>query len=207
MNKSNLIYFADPMCSWCWGFAPVMEHILARYDKYFTFNLLLGGLRTDATDPISARVRKRMLQHWNLVQHKTGQKIRFQAAMQGNFVFNTEPASRAVVTTGHLKPGSMYPYFNKLQSAFYVENRDITKADVLMQLAREVKVPTDPFLESFFSQEMKQRTQTHFNQTREIGVQAFPSVILQKDENYILLTKGYQPFNNLQERIEKWLST
>jgi len=21
----HLVYFADPMCSWCWGFAPAIE--------------------------------------------------------------------------------------------------------------------------------------------------------------------------------------
>ena len=26
-QRSKLYYFADPMCSWCYGFAPVMDRI------------------------------------------------------------------------------------------------------------------------------------------------------------------------------------
>ena len=27
MTTPHLIYFSDPMCSWCYGFSPVMEEI------------------------------------------------------------------------------------------------------------------------------------------------------------------------------------
>ena len=27
MDEPHLIYFADPMCSWCYGFSPVIEDI------------------------------------------------------------------------------------------------------------------------------------------------------------------------------------
>ncbi|MDB5418474.1 MAG: dithiol-disulfide isomerase, partial [Phenylobacterium sp.] len=27
MDEPHLIYFADPMCSWCYGFSPVIEEI------------------------------------------------------------------------------------------------------------------------------------------------------------------------------------
>ena len=33
MDGLHFIYFADPMCSWCWGFAPVIEKIAAEAAK------------------------------------------------------------------------------------------------------------------------------------------------------------------------------
>ncbi|MDH5427723.1 MAG: DsbA family protein, partial [Nitrospirota bacterium] len=31
MMSPTLIYVADPMCSWCWGFSPVLEEIRRLY--------------------------------------------------------------------------------------------------------------------------------------------------------------------------------
>ena len=43
MNQ-QLIYFADPMCSWCWGFSPAMEAVTAKYGDQLPVRLILGGL-------------------------------------------------------------------------------------------------------------------------------------------------------------------
>ena len=29
MSRNRLIYVMDPMCSWCWGFAPVAQALIA----------------------------------------------------------------------------------------------------------------------------------------------------------------------------------
>jgi len=45
MADPHLIYFADPMCSWCWGFAPVIAQVRERYGEALPVRLVLGGLR------------------------------------------------------------------------------------------------------------------------------------------------------------------
>ena len=34
------------MCSWCWGFHPVIEQMRQEYAKMYDFALVVGGLRT-----------------------------------------------------------------------------------------------------------------------------------------------------------------
>ncbi len=31
MPHPHLVYVADPMCSWCWGFSPVIDAIRERF--------------------------------------------------------------------------------------------------------------------------------------------------------------------------------
>jgi putative protein-disulfide isomerase len=43
---ARLIYVMDPMCSWCWGFAPVMTALAAEAEKQgVSLGLRVGCLR------------------------------------------------------------------------------------------------------------------------------------------------------------------
>ena len=33
MGVPMMLYFADPMCSWCWGFNPVMARVREAYGE------------------------------------------------------------------------------------------------------------------------------------------------------------------------------
>ncbi len=41
---ARLLYFADPMCSWCYGFAPQILQEKSNYPE-IDFQLVMGGLR------------------------------------------------------------------------------------------------------------------------------------------------------------------
>ena len=40
----TLYYFGDPMCSWCWGFRPVLEQVDLEYPELKRVTVM-GGLR------------------------------------------------------------------------------------------------------------------------------------------------------------------
>ena len=39
----RLVYFADPMCSWCYGFSPVITAIAERFEDRMPLQLVMGG--------------------------------------------------------------------------------------------------------------------------------------------------------------------
>ena len=41
MDGPNLIYFADPMCSWCYGFSPVVAQIRREFGRGLPIRLAL----------------------------------------------------------------------------------------------------------------------------------------------------------------------
>jgi putative protein-disulfide isomerase len=202
-----LWYIADPMCSWCWGFAPVIERIKAVYGERMKIALVLGGLRPGTTAPVTAAFRAEILHHWHDVHQRTGQPFAFDTALPEGFVYDTEPAARAVVTVGALEPGSTFGYFKAVQTAFYAEARDVTRAEVLADVAGPFGVERVRFLEHFESDESRRRTLMHFRQSRELGVQGFPTAILQNAAGYALLTSGWRPFEELAPQIDEWLTS
>ena len=202
-----LWYFADPMCSWCWGFSPVISQIVNTYRGILPVSLVVGGLRTGQTEPLSANLRDEILHHWRDVSALTGQPFTFDGALPEGFVYDTEPACRAAVTTPELSQSATFPYFRRLQSAFYVDQRDITQTSVLGDLAVETGLDEDAFLQAWRSSNMIAKTQRHFLMTREFGVRGFPTAVLQDQNGYRLLTNGYRPFAELSAVINEWLET
>ena len=104
MNGKTLWYLTDPMCSWCWGFAPVIEAIRQNYSDRLNVELVLGGLRPGTKAPMGSAQREEILHHWQAVQRQTGQPFRFEGALPEGFIYDTEPASRAVVAISAIKP-------------------------------------------------------------------------------------------------------
>ena len=52
MSEHRFIYFADPMCSWCYGFAPVIWALAERFEGRMDVQLVMGGLRAGNTTPM-----------------------------------------------------------------------------------------------------------------------------------------------------------
>lgn len=206
MSAPLLWYFADPMCSWCWGFSPVIETLRDEYRERMKIALVLGGLRPGETAPMTAAGREEILHHWHQVHQRTGQPFRFDGALPEGFVYDTEPASRAVVTIGGIEPTLIFPLFKAIQSAFYAEGRDVTQPGVLADLATGLGMDATAFLSAFDSDTARAKTQAHFRQARQAGVRGFPALILQRDAQLHPVSNGCQSLETVRAAIETCLA-
>ena len=202
MNPPILWYFADPMCSWCWGFSPVIETLRDDYRERMKIALVLGGLRHE-TAPMTAAQREDILHHWRAVQARTGQPFHFDGALPEGFVYDTEPACRAVVTVGGIDPAQIFAMFKVIQTAFYAEGRDVTRPGVLTDLAAGLGVDGAAFLNAFESEAAHTRTQAHFRQARQAGVRGFPTLIVQQDAQLHPVCSGCQPLDTVRAAIDR----
>ncbi|MCR4331096.1 MAG: DsbA family protein [Sulfuricaulis sp.] len=201
-----LWYFADPMCSWCWGFSPAISAIKESYSDRLKIALMLGGLRPGTTEPVTPKFREETLHHWRDVHKMTGQPFTFEAAMPEGFVYDTEPASRAVIAVAGIDPEAIFPYFKSVQAAFYAQGRDVTRTGTLADLAAHLDIDKPRFLERFESEDIKNKTRAHFRITREAGVRGFPTIVLQAGSGQKLLANGCRPLEELRPELEAWLA-
>ena len=206
-SKRQILYFADPMCSWCWGFSPVMKTLIGIYGDRIHITLIMGGLRAGNTTPTSVAIREEILNHWRHVTQMTGQAFSFDGALPDGFVYDTEPPCRAVVTIRELNESNAFSYFSSLQEAFYVKQLDITRQDLLAGLAGDYGVTREGFQSAFESDSLKAKTVAEFQFAQHLGIGGFPSVVLKDAHGFQLLTSGYQPFERLQPQVERWLMT
>jgi len=201
-----LWYFADPMCSWCWGFSPAISAIKESYSDRLKIALMLGGLRPGTTEPVTPQFREEILHHWRDVHKMTGQPFAFEGAMPEGFVYDTEPASRAVIAVAEIDPEAIFPYFKSVQAAFYSQGRDVTKSATLAELAEQHYIDKPRFLERFESDDVRNKTRAHFRITRETGVRGFPTIVLQAESGQKLLTNGCRPLEELRLELNAWLA-
>ena len=205
MNAPLLWYVADPMCSWCWGFSPVIEAVREAYHERLKIALVLGGLRPGTTTPMTAAARDEILHHWHQVHERTGQPFRFDGALPQGFIYDTEPASRAVVAVGGLDPTKIFAMFKAIQTAFYAAGRDVTQTAVLAELAAGLGIDAAAFLQAFDSDAARARTQAHFSQARKAGARGFPTLILQRGEQIDRIADGCLPLETVRAELDRLL--
>jgi len=203
MNK--LIYFGDPMCSWCYGFAPELKQIIEALPDV-EFELVLGGLRPYGKEPIKG-MKKFLLKHWIKIQESTGQPFSHDILDDDTFVYDTEPANRAVVTARELKPGIDLEFYDAVQTCFYNESKNVLERSTFEELAYKFGMDKKVFGELFDSDEMKEKTRESFSYTIEQGVNAFPTLVLETTSKKYLLSRGYQKAAPLLEKINEILSS
>ena len=97
MTSPHLIYFSDPMCSWCYGFSPVIEKIRASFGRALPIRIIMGGLRPGAETPMTEEAKLEVGEHWVHVHEATGLPFNGAGMSAPGFIYDTDPAARAVV--------------------------------------------------------------------------------------------------------------
>ena len=202
---ARLIYVMDPMCSWCWGFAPVAAALIAQAaEAGVSTRLVPGGLRTGGS-ALDGSTRKYILEHWQAVAEATGQPFRFDDAMPDGFVYDTEPACRALVTARELDAERVWPLLALIQRSFYEQGMDVTRAPQLVELAEQVGFDRERFAQQFASHDIRAATSADFSWVQDLGIAGFPTLLAERNGQMALLTNGYQPLDSLQPLLGRWL--
>ena len=194
------------MCSWCWGFSPVIARVRQEYGGNVRVSLNMGGLRPGTTKAITSEMRNEILHHWESVNRMTGQSFQFENAMPDGFVYDTEPPSRAVLSFARLQPSGTFGFFAEVQSAFYTQGKDVTRARILAAIAAPLGVDENEFRDLFQSDEMREATRKHFMRTRQAGVNGFPTLIWQYGDDVELLSAGYATYESLAPKLDGLLA-
>lgn len=203
---ARLLYVMDPMCSWCWGFAPVADALVEQASAAgVPLHLVVGGLRTGSGAALEPTTKRYILEHWHAVQNTTGQPFKFDDALPDGFVYDTEPACRAIVAARSLAPDIAWNLVKEIQQAFYLEGRDTTKASVLAELAEKAGLPRIEFAEAFDSAEQHAATASDFSWVQDLGIAGFPTLLAERDGQLALLTNGYQSLDELAPLLSRWL--
>ena len=196
----RLLYIADPMCSWCYGFGPQLRALLAATPGA-QIDLLMGGLRPFNREPMSEPFREMLRGHWSHVREASGLPLTPAALAIEGFVYDTEPACRAVVAARALAPALALDYLAAVQTAFYRDARDVTRPEVLADVAAQAGYDRAMFLATMQSDSMRTRTQQDFATAQRLGVGGFPTLAAGLDDQLYLVSSGFTTADVLRARL------
>lgn len=206
-GERHFIYFADPMCSWCYGFTPVIAELARHFEGRLPVRVVMGGLRAGNTKEMTSKDREYIRDAWTRVGAASGQPFDFSFFDREHFTYDTEPACRAVVTMRRLAPANTLAFKARVSKAFYGENRDTTDVKVLADLATAFGQDAERFELEMLSADARNETFRDFLTSQQAGVQGFPLLAAGTEAGgYALVTSGFRPLDGLPEAIEQWLA-
>lgn len=203
---SRLIYIADPMCSWCYGFGPELAALLEGVPD-LPVDIVLGGLRAYNKNVMDAGLRKELQEHWKTVAERTNLPFSYDILSRENFVYDTEPACRAVVAARMLAPTASLYVFHEIQRRFYSEGMDVTQGPVLAKIACEAmaeqgqNIDEATFLTTWGSDVAIKAANDDFLLAHKWGITGFPTLVLERDGQYDMVTAGYVAMPTLIELL------
>ena len=193
------------MCSWCWGFSPVIDQVRAHFGREFPMRLLMGGLRPGTDEPMTFGMKAEIKGHWEHVQEASGQPFDFAFFDREEFVYDTEPPSRAVVTVRRLEPDRAFDIFKSIQDAFYTRNLDVTDPGIIAGIAEELGLNRVTFSAEFTAGHTITETWKDFETSRQLGITGFPTLIAGSNKDgYEIITAGYRKWEKVKEAIEDY---
>ena len=136
--SSILYYVADPMCSWCWGFKPVLDEVRTALPKGISLVYVMGGLAKDSDEPMPEETRQYVQMNWRQVTEEAGATFNWDFWTNCQPRRSTYPACRAVLAASAQQENSVPEMFEAIQRAYYQEARNPSDNATLVALADEI---------------------------------------------------------------------
>jgi len=200
MSGIKLHYVLDPMCSWCWAFRPSWQALLGELPEQTRVEYIMGGLAPDSDEPMPRQMQVYLQSVWQSIAAKSGAQFNLDFWRNNKPRRSTYPACRAVIAAGFQSHTMIPKMIYGIQKAYYIDARNPSDKDTLVQMAGEIDLDKDKFSNDFNSAQVENEFQNQLQTTQRFGVQGFPCVIVQRDRNVRHLVQGYCDKETLLQR-------
>lgn len=198
----QFIYVMDPMCSWCWAFAPVIKSLKAQYPG-IPISLLMGGLAPDSDQPMPREMQLGLQQTWKHIEQHTATSFNHGFWGQCQPRRSTYPACRAVLAAGQIEPDSSEAMIEAIQRAYYQQARNPSDSETLCELAGEIGLDEVLFSEALTSEETEQQLQAQLALKERWQINGFPTLLLAEEDTLKIVTAGYCDWETLEARLRQ----
>jgi putative protein-disulfide isomerase len=179
----TLYYVYDPMCSWCYAFAPVLHGIENSLPESISVEYILGGLARDSDSPMPADLQTHVQENWRRIQTVIpGTEFNFDFWSHCEPRRSTYPACRAVLAAKSFDPKYERLMIERIQTAYYRQARNPSDVETLCELAGEIDIDVEAFRELIESRACQSMLEKNLQKRRSLRVTAFPSLVLESNQ-------------------------
>ncbi len=177
--NTTLLHFHDPMCSWCWAFKPTWLTIQSGLDSDIEVQHITGGLAPDSDTPMPESMKTMLQGTWQRIEQTVpGTRFNYAFWTDTSPRRSTYPACRAVVAARLLDPGREQDMITGIQHAYYLNARNPSNNDVLIDVATQVGFDRDEYAARLTSDEVQTTFEQDLSLAARTGAQGFPSLFL-----------------------------
>ncbi|MFD2825332.1 DsbA family protein [Leeuwenhoekiella polynyae] len=203
----NLIYIWDGYCGWCYGFSTELTKFLDSHPE-LPIRVLPGGLFTGEKSlsisnyPHIPGANERIHQ---LTGAKFGASYN-QLLEDGNFILNSEDAGKGFVALKHFAPAKQYEIVYAMMKLFYQDGKSLSNPETFGELAEDFGLNSKQVKAFYHIEEALNETRKLFAEVQEIGVNSYPTLLVQKGEELIKIGGGVARIEKLEENFQNALA-
>lgn len=221
MNILKITEFADPVCTWCWGSAPITRALEYRYKGQIEINYVMAGMVEDIRTYSNRRLNiggdiemsnRNMMKAWSDASTVHGMPV----LQHGLHLFSEErtstlPQDLAYIaaklcsakekrdTTDLHRPKR---FFRRVQEATAVEGMHTNDVRVLADLSAVEGYNPERFLEMLESREVRRAFDEDKALCKRYNIQATPTFLLEYKKQEVLL-QGFTTYATIEHNIKQ----
>ncbi|MEC4725344.1 DsbA family protein [Shewanella sp. D64] len=198
--KPTLYYVYDPMCSWCWGYAPTWHKLRTALEvSGITVEYKLGGLAPDSDELMHKEMQSFLEQTWHKINIQLGTTFNYDFWRKCQPRRSTYPACRAVLIAR--EQGLEQQMLDGIQTAYYLEAKNPSDLDTLANIAAKIGLNTTEFVTQMHSELLNQKLLSEIATVRQLPIQGFPSLVLEQHGLFKPIPLDYQNWQNSYQKV------
>ena len=200
---TTLYYILDPMCSWCYAFAPTWKKLLQNLPSHINVEYIHGGLAPHSKEPMPQEMQEMLQNTWKDIEQKVGTKFNYDFWSKCKPRRSTYLACQACVSARI--QSKEYEMIQEIQKAYYQDASNPSDRDTLELAASNIGLNLEKFSQDLESKEIVDLFGEDLNKRRELGIRVFPSLVLKSKDSYSNISMDLQNYETILEQIKACL--
>lgn len=205
LDKNLVYYIFDPLCSWCYGFTPVLQKFAQLQTSELEFRVMCGGMLIGDSEVYAHELGEDIKKGFSRIAELSGQTFGeafYKRLEQTDLKLSSLPGSLAMATLRYYQPDQALEFAHEIQKAFYKEGKNPVSVQTYGECAEDFGMNASDFMRLMVDKERLQIVQKEFEIVRNWKVGSFPTLLYQNGEKALLFSRGYCSLEELNQRYE-----
>jgi predicted DsbA family dithiol-disulfide isomerase len=203
VEKIQIQYFTDPICSTCWVLQPLLRKLELEYSKVVDVHYHMGGMlqswehyqKGKIKEPLDAAV------HWEEVAVQHNMPLDGDVWVEDP-LNSSYPPSIAFKAAQIQRPYKAKAFLRRIQEMVFAEKKNITKWEHLERAAMDTGLDPEQLLSDFMLK-AKELFVEDIHLKEQLGITTFPTLYCTNSAGVKIVLKGYQAYEKVEETILK----
>lgn len=197
---TTLYYVLDPMCSWCYGFAPTWKKVLDNLSSDIKVVYVHGGLAPHNNEPMAQDMQNMLQSVWKQIHEQLGTKFNHEFWTKCKPRRSTYLACQACVAAR--VQDKEYEMIQAIQELYYQKASNPSDRATLETAARKIGLDMVKFSIDLESQKIIALFEEDLNKRRKLKMNGFPSLVFKYKNNYFPINITYNNPEAILKQVE-----
>lgn len=199
----TLYYILDPMCSWCYAFAPTWKKLLNNLADDVHVKYVYGGLAPHCDEDMPQSMQDMLQGTWRSIEQRVGTKFNYDFWTKCKPRRSTYLACQACVAARI--QNKEYDMIEAIQYAYYQNASNPSDRDTLELCATKINLDVKKFSSDLESQETISLFHADLDKRQKLGTNGFPSLVFQSNDNYYNISIDYTNHETILKQIISYM--